>query len=1113
MAKEFVLSAVLEMRDRMTATIKSATSGLKGLKGGVESVKTSGLQSELRKAGSAADVLGKQANALKSQLDGVAGVHSITISATDNATGTAQRATSAVRQYSAQGVKNVNLRAEDSASSVVTRLRERLQELTGKAYNVNINARQTGAAGAGLMSKLGGAASGVAGGMLMNTGMQMAGAAGIGYGMYDMVKSAANFEQGMSAVQAISGATGDALQQLTDKALLMGQQTKFTATESAQALNYMAMAGWKTDEMLAGLPGVMNLAAASGEDLAMVSDIVTDSMTAFGVPAEQSGHFADVLAAASANANTNVGMMGYTFKYAGAMAGSLGYSIEDVALAAGAMADSGVKADQAGTSLRAIMQRMAKPTKESAAAMAELGISAFDAAGEARPFGEVLDDIREKWKGLTGQDKARLGAELAGTEGSAGFPGMMKVTDEKWAQIKDAVNNADGTAEEQARIRMDNLSGSLTLLGSAWESFSIKIMKDSGAAKGLRSFVDEGTRLVTNLTKRIDDGGLTVKAVFDTLGEGLGDLTQKFLAFDGVGSVLAGGALAFGLAKIVGLTKRAADGISSVLGRKGATSAAGSMAGRSAVGDMVVNAATVVVNGQNVTGGAGAPAGGPATTTGGTAAASRSILREIAPGAAVAGALAVTSYLTTRSQNENDLKDATSYLNDATQHLETLQQQGAPQEQIEQAQSEVARLTQYMQDVQTQNDARTNEAVAQGFGMTAGTAVGGVLGSLAGPIGTQIGMVAGGISGEQAGKQIGDYLNAVDHATPETVKDIDQIAMRYDEYDMAGLGMEEESPYGIQAQLLAPTPENIQDVVNQTQAGIAEVDLTAFDENSGTGLFGDDYAGGESSIPFIQSIRDWINGQPFAGLSEQFNEESTAIVTDGSATSTSLAEAFAQANADTESAWEDTPGWFDADVYSPIESDASACGPGIADGINAGIGLIEGAWQGVRGFFSGLFSDIQSGAASAIQAANSAITAAAQDRVEERTYTEGEIGSDWTGATSFVPAYAVGGLTSIPSFSNGGVASFSVANVAHGLAQINEHGGELIDLPQGSRIYPAATTERLIQQQIESEAQSAPNINITGNTFTVREEADIAKIAHAIAQQIMQAQVNYGGAY
>ena len=178
------------------------------------------------------------------------------------------------------------------------------------------------------------------------------------------VKTAADFESSMSEVSAISGATGEDLQKLESLAKKMGETTRFSASEAAEALKYMAMAGWKTEDMLNGLEGIMNLSAASGENLGATSDIVTDALTAFGLSAADSGHFADLLAKASSNANTNVSMMGETFKYVAPVAGALGYSAEDVALAVGLMANSGIKASQAGTSLRASMTNLAKPTKE-----------------------------------------------------------------------------------------------------------------------------------------------------------------------------------------------------------------------------------------------------------------------------------------------------------------------------------------------------------------------------------------------------------------------------------------------------------------------------------------------------------------------------------------------------------------------------------------------------------------------------------------------------------------------------------------------------------------------------------------------------------------------------
>jgi len=219
--------------------------------------------------------------------------------------------------------------------------------------------------------------------------------AAAGAGIVGAVKEAATFDAQMDKVRAISGASGDEMEILSQKAREMGAATKFSAQEAGEGFEYMAMAGWKTDQMLEGIAPVLNLAAASGEELGTTSDIVTDALTAFGLGAEDAGHFTDVLAAASSNANTNVSMMGESFKYAAPVAGALGYDVEDVAVALGLMANSGIKASQAGTSLRNIFQRMAKPTKESQAAMDRLGVSLQDEGGNMYSFMQIMEQLRE----------------------------------------------------------------------------------------------------------------------------------------------------------------------------------------------------------------------------------------------------------------------------------------------------------------------------------------------------------------------------------------------------------------------------------------------------------------------------------------------------------------------------------------------------------------------------------------------------------------------------------------------------------------------------------------------------------------------------------------------
>lgn len=285
----------------------------------------------------------------------------------------------------------------------------------------------------------------------------------------------AKFDAGMSKVQAISGATSQEMEKLRAKAKEMGAQTKFSATESAEAFSYMAMAGWKTEDMLDGISGIMDLAAASGEDLATTSDIVTDALTAFGLSAKDSSHFADVLAAASSNANTNVSLMGETFKYVAPVAGALGFSVEDVSTAIGLMANSGIKGSQAGTALRNLFTRMAKPTKQSAKAMKQLGVSLTDSSGQMKDFDTIMDDLRKGFAGLTKAEKAQAAAALSGQYGMSGLLAVVNASDKDFNKLKDAIYNADGASKEMAETMMDNLPGALTLMKSALEGLGIRI--------------------------------------------------------------------------------------------------------------------------------------------------------------------------------------------------------------------------------------------------------------------------------------------------------------------------------------------------------------------------------------------------------------------------------------------------------------------------------------------------------------------------------------------------------------------------------------------------------------------------------------------------------------
>ena len=287
------------------------------------------------------------------------------------------------------------------------------------------------------------------------------------------VKTGSDFDAAMSKVAAVSGATGDDLQALRDKAREMGSQTKFSASEAAEAMNYMAMAGWKTEDMLSGIEGIMNLAAASGEDLATTSDIVTDALTAFGLTAADSAHFADVLAAASSNANTNVSMMGETFKYAAPVAGSLGFSVEDTAEAIGLMANAGIKSTQAGTSLRSIMTALAGEVKFCGESIGEVEIQTTNADGSMRELSDILADCRVAFAGLSESEQASAAQALVGKNAMSGFLALMNAAPADIEKLSGAISDCDGTSLSMAETMQDNLAGQLTILKSQLEELAI----------------------------------------------------------------------------------------------------------------------------------------------------------------------------------------------------------------------------------------------------------------------------------------------------------------------------------------------------------------------------------------------------------------------------------------------------------------------------------------------------------------------------------------------------------------------------------------------------------------------------------------------------------------
>lgn len=414
---------------------------------------------------------------------------------------------------------NVAFNAVDKATSVITKAESKIKSVAGKAWNFTV----------GVVDKATAPLQGIFN-MLRNPILQAGAVLGISLSASDAINTFGAFEATMSKVKAISGASGKDFEALTALAQEMGKTTKFTAEEAAQGLTYMAMAGWKTEDMLASLSGIMDLAAASGEDLATVSDIVTDAMTAFGMSASgytengiaNATHFADVLAVASSSANTNVAMMGETFKYVGAASGALGYSIEDVALGIGLMANSGIKASQAGTELNSIFTRLGTNTNGARDAIEEMGISFYTSTGDAREFGDVLGELRAATRNMTQEQKINFANTVAGQRAQAGFLAMLNATEEDYAKLTDAIQECDGAAEAMADEMMNNLQGSMQYLSSA--AAGVKMTLGSRLSPYLREFVDW-------LTTKMPDVEAAINRVMDVVDEKVAQLKSTIAEF------------------------------------------------------------------------------------------------------------------------------------------------------------------------------------------------------------------------------------------------------------------------------------------------------------------------------------------------------------------------------------------------------------------------------------------------------------------------------------------------------------------------------------------------------------------------------------------------------
>lgn len=487
----------------------NATPVLSAVENATEQIDGETAQVEVSADDSATQIVNSASNAVEN-FDGQSG--NAEIGADDSATPVVSAASDAVENFDGMS-GDAEISASDEATPVIRAAQDAAESWGGSVFNATIGVIDAATAP---ISKLASIAK--------NPVVQGASLIGASFGVAESVNSFQDFESMMSQVKAISGATGQAFDDLTAKAQEMGATTKFTATESAEAFNYMAMAGWKPQQMIDGISGIMSLAAASGEDLGTTSDIVTDALTAFGLQAGDAGHFADVLAQASANANTNVSMLGESFKYVAPVAGAMNYSVEDTSLALGLMANASIKGSMAGTALKTSLANMAAPTDSMAAAMDKYGISLTDSEGNMKSLRGVIDNLRGSLGGLSETEQTAAASTIFGKEAMAGMLAIINASEEDYNKLSTAIGNSKDAAEGMADTMLDNLKGSFTLMQSAIEG------TENAFGKRLSPYLRGIAGGITDMMPEITDG---INAVMDVVDDKIAGVKRKITDMTG----------------------------------------------------------------------------------------------------------------------------------------------------------------------------------------------------------------------------------------------------------------------------------------------------------------------------------------------------------------------------------------------------------------------------------------------------------------------------------------------------------------------------------------------------------------------------------------------------
>ncbi len=350
-----------------------------------------------------------------------------------------------------------------------------------------------------------------------------------------VLKLSSDFEYSMSKVQAISGAVGEDFTALRDQAIDLGASTAFSASEVAEGMTEMAKAGWDTQAILDGMSGVLDAAAASGENLANVSTIMADAITGFGLEAGEATRVANLLTQAANSGTIDIADLGESFKYVAPVAQSMGFEIEDVTTALSAMSMAGIKGSQAGTALRTMLTNLVKPSESMATAMEELGIEAANADGSMKSLDEIVTMLRSSFNGLTDEQKSYYAATLAGKEGMSGLLSLLELTQEEYDAISDSMYNCKDVAKNTAEVMQNNLKSQVEQLVGSLESLAIQI--GDIVLPHVKQFVDKVQALVdwfTNLSEKQKEQVIKWAAIAAAIGPVLFAVGKVISGFGGM---------------------------------------------------------------------------------------------------------------------------------------------------------------------------------------------------------------------------------------------------------------------------------------------------------------------------------------------------------------------------------------------------------------------------------------------------------------------------------------------------------------------------------------------------------------------------------------------------